>query len=96
MFDHSKKFMDSRAMHKYRSIDKSTAKKYGEYVFANEMTNAEYDQRYARLKNTRRMQHRNPYRRIYPGYLVVRKMDTKEEYETWMPDHAFEEVYEKV
>jgi hypothetical protein len=31
--------------------------------------------------------------RIFPGYLVVRKIDTKSEYETWMPDHVFEEIY---
>jgi hypothetical protein len=32
---------------------------------------------------------------IMPGYLVVRKLGTPDQYETWMPDVVFEELYEK-
>jgi hypothetical protein len=29
------------------------------------------------------------------GYLVVRKLGTPDQYETWMPGKVFEELYEK-
>ena len=28
-----------------------------------------------------------------PGYLVVRRIGTAGQYETWMPDQIFEELY---
>ena len=31
--------------------------------------------------------------RIFDGYLVVRKLGTSGQYETWMPALAFEDVY---
>lgn len=30
------------------------------------------------------------------GYLVVRRLNTADEYETWMPSLAFDELYEEV
>ena len=32
---------------------------------------------------------------IMPGYLVVRKLGTPDQYETWMPDQVFKELYER-
>jgi len=34
------------------------------------------------------------HRHIYLGYLVVRKLGTPDQYETWMPDLVFDELYE--
>jgi len=31
---------------------------------------------------------------IHLGYLVVRKLGTPDQYETWMPDLVFDELYE--
>ena len=32
---------------------------------------------------------------IMPGYLVVRKIGTPQQYETWTPDSVFDELYEE-
>ena len=34
--------------------------------------------------------------RIFPGYLVVRNLGKSDQYETWMPDHVFDELYERI
>ena len=51
--------------------------------------------RYTKFSSSRRMQPPpSAHRHIYLGYLVVRKVGTPEQYETWMPDHVFDELYE--
>jgi hypothetical protein len=68
-------------------------REYGPTVQAGGMTNAEYAARYRALSPGRRMKPAPSHQRIFRGYLVVRKHGTGDEYETWMPDYVFEELY---
>jgi hypothetical protein len=88
--------MDKSAMAKYAATEANTAKKYGRVVRALAISNREYQHRYDKLFETREMKPPPSSGRIFPGYLVVRKLNSPHEYETWIPDHAFEEVYEKL
>ena len=95
-YDFAKKFMDKFAMEEYRAIDASVGRKYGAIVRAIEISNREYRHRYDKLNTSRNMKPPPSSERIFPGYLVVRKFGTPEEYETWIPDDGFEESYELV
>lgn len=94
-FDHSRKMMDKHAMEKFIATSSEIAKKYGKVVRAVSVSNREYQHRFDTLSKSRNMKPPPSSGRIFPGYLVVRNLDTSEEYETWIPDHAFEEIYQK-
>ncbi|WP_421885024.1 hypothetical protein [Methylibium sp.] len=32
--------------------------------------------------------------RIFPGYVVIRRLDEPDQYETWIPDLGFDDSYE--
>jgi hypothetical protein len=79
----------------YSARDRDTARKYGPIVKAAEISNRDYGYRYNRFSSSRKMQPPpSSHMHIYLGYLVVRKLGTPDQYETWMPDHVFEELYE--
>jgi hypothetical protein len=61
---------------------------------AAEMSNSEYGQRFNRLSQTQRMKPPPSAGRKFSGYLVVRRLGLADEYETWIPDPAFEDIYE--
>ena len=92
-YDFNRPFADSSTFPFYTAIDGDVASRYGRTVQAMAMSNAEYDIRYKRLPNSNNMKPPPNHTRIFGGYLVVRKLDTPDQYETWMPDHAFEDVY---
>jgi hypothetical protein len=92
-YDFDRPFVDSTQLPMYVATDVEEARLYGKSVRAIEMSNAEYSARYRKLSADRTMKAAPSHSRIFPGYLVVRKIDTKSEYETWMPDHVFEEIY---
>jgi hypothetical protein len=92
-YDFDSPFVDSAHLPTYVAIDTEEARLYGKSVRAIEMSNAEYSARYRKLSTERTMKSAPSHNRIFPGYLVVRKIDSKDEYETWMPDHVFEEIY---
>jgi hypothetical protein len=92
-YDFDRPFVDSAQLPTYVATDVEEARLYGKFVRAIEMSNAEYSARYRKLSGDRTMKPEPSHSRIFPGYLVVRKIDTKSEYETWMPDHVFEEIY---
>jgi hypothetical protein len=92
-YDFDRPFVDSAQLSTYVATDIGEARLYGKNVRAIEMSNAEYSARYRKLSTNRTMKPAPSHIRIFPGYLVVRKIDTKDEYETWMPDHVFEEIY---
>ncbi|EJO9874898.1 hypothetical protein QQ213_004487 [Vibrio vulnificus] len=94
-YDHSKKYMDNRAMEIYTTSDPDVIKKFGREVRALEMSNREYGHRYSKLSGSRKMKYPPSSGRIFSGFLVVRNLGKKSEYETWMPDYVFEEVYIK-
>ena len=95
-YDFSKKYMDKSAMDKYRATDASISKKYGSFVRAISISNREYQHRYDKLSDSREMKPPPSSGRIFLGYLVIRNLGSEKEYETWIPDHAFEEIYERV
>jgi hypothetical protein len=92
-YDFDRPFIESAQLPTYVATDIREARLYGMSVRAIEMSNAEYSVRYRKLSGDRTMKPAPSHSRIFPEYLVVRKIDTKAEYETWMPDHVFEEVY---
>ena len=92
-FDFERPFVEASTLPLYVAIDREVAQRYGHLVHASELSNAEYDRRYKRLCNANQMKPPPSHGRIFGGFLVVRKLGTSEQYETWMPDHAFEESY---
>lgn len=92
-YDFDRPFVDSAQLPTYVATDIEEARLYGKIVRAIEMSNAEYSARYRKLFTDRTMKPAPSHNRIFPGYLVVRKIDTRHEYETWIPDHVFEEIY---
>lgn len=92
-YDFNRPLIDRSALPLYVAVDSDVASDYGSKVRAVEMSNAEYDVRYKKNAATSRMKPPPSHHRIFPGYLVVRKLGTTEEYETWMPDHVFEDLY---
>lgn len=87
--------MDKHAMDDYVATDAKVRKRYGEVVKAIPVSNREYQHRYDKLKESRQMKAPPLSGRIFPGYLVIRNLSADSEYETWIPDGAFEEIYEK-
>lgn len=87
-YDFDRPFVDSAQLPTYVATDVEEGRLYGKSVRAVEISNAEYSARYRKLSEDRTMKAAPSHSRIFPGYLVVRKIDTNSEYETWMPDHA--------
>lgn len=88
-------FVPLEQMAAYSARDRDTARKYGPVVKVAEISNRDYGYRYSRFSFSRKMQPPpSSHMHIHLGYLVVRKLGTPEQYETWMPDHVFEDLYE--
>ena len=88
-------FVTIEQMAAYSARDPDTARKYGTVVKAAEISNRDYGYRYNRFSSSRTMQPPpSSHIHIHLGYLVVRKLGTPDQYETSMPDHVFEELYE--
>lgn len=92
-YDFNRPFIDASSLPRFIAIDPDIASDFGQTVRAAEMSNADYDTRYKKNSAARRMKPPPSHHRIFSGYLVVRKLGTSDEYETWMPDHVFEELY---
>ncbi len=93
--DFNRPFREQSTMETFRAIDKRDARRFGAKVKAMEITNREYAQRYSRFAEMNNM--RNPPSssiHIMMGRLVVRRLGTSAQYETWMPSDVFEELYE--
>lgn len=88
-------FVSLEQMGSYSARDRETARKYGSVVKAAEITNRDYGYRYNKFSSTRAMKPPpSSHIHIYLGYLVVRKLGTPAQYETWMPEFVFDELYE--
>lgn len=88
-------FVSLEQMAIYKSKDQETTQKYGPIVRAIQISNRDYGYRYEKFSETQRMQ--NPpsaWKHIFLGYLVIRKLNTPNQYETWMSEDVFEEIYE--
>lgn len=94
-YDHSKKYLPNSEFEEFISTDNNVAKKYGKIVRAMVLSNREYQHRFDKLSNKFKMKEPPLSGRIFSGYIVVRNAGNKGEYETWMPDDVFEELYSK-
>jgi alkylation response protein AidB-like acyl-CoA dehydrogenase len=94
LYDYERPYITHADMATYLATDRDTSSQYGRTVKATELSNVEYKIRFERLARSNNMKEPPSCGRIFMGFLVVRRMGTKHQYETWMPDLAFEEVYE--
>jgi hypothetical protein len=92
-YDFNRPFVDSSTLPFYIAIDEGVASLYGRTVQAMEMSNSEYGTRYNRLHRSNNKKPPPSHGRIFGGYLVIRKVGRHDQYETWIPDHAFEDIY---
>lgn len=92
-YDYSRPFVERTAFEEYVATDRNVARRYGSTVLATELSNVEYKIRFFRMHHGHRMKAPPGTGRIFPGYLVVRRLGTPDEYETWIPDEAFEDIY---
>jgi hypothetical protein len=80
----------------FTAIRPKDARRYGRTVRAFLLSNREYKRRFDRFRKENNMKPPpSSVIHIMLGYLVVRRLGTPNQYETWMPDHVFEELYEK-
>jgi hypothetical protein len=89
-------FVTLKQMGTYQAKDKETARRYGRLVKSAEIANIDYKVRYGKYSASRAMQPPPSCGRIFLGNIVVRKLGTPEQYETWMPGDTFDELYEEV
>ena len=88
-------YVEVDAMASYSAIDADVASKFGLIVRAAEISNRDYGYRFNKFSSSRTMQPSpSAVRHIILGFLVVRKLGMPDQYETWMPDHVIEELYE--
>lgn len=92
-YNFNRPFVDAATLPEFSAIEAEIARRYGKTVRATEMSNSEYAIRYDRMAISNNMKPPPSHGRIFGGYLVVRKIGSSEQYETWVPDHAFEEIY---
>ena len=93
-YDYERPFVSQGSLPAYRAADAEAAAGYGDIVKATELSNVEYKIRFGRLARENRMKPPSSCGRIFMGYLVIRNLGTSRQYETWMPDHVFEEIYQ--
>ncbi len=92
-YDYQRPFVSQKSLHLFNAIDRDIAYKYGKQVKAINLSNSEYNTRYKGLKKKNNMKRPPSCGRIFSGYLVIRNLDLPGQYETWMPDHVFKELY---
>ena len=93
-YDFNRPYVDSSTLPVYNATDPDESAQYGRTVRATRMSNSEYGSRFSRMSKSNNMKAPPSHQRIFDGYLVVRKLGTTDQYETWMPIHVFEEIYE--
>lgn len=86
-------FVTLEQMALFDAVDRDTARRYGHKVKAAGVSNVDYKVRFSRLSSSQTMNPPPSCGRIFAGYLVVRKLGTADQYETWMPEHVFDELY---
>lgn len=95
-YDFQRPFISQSSMSLFRAKDREDARRYGGYVKACELSNVEYKIRFTKLNPQQTMKPPPSCGRIFSGYLVIRNLDTQAQYETWMPCHVFDELYEGI
>jgi len=92
-YDFNRPYVDAATLPLYQATDEDVARRYGKMVRATEMSNSEYAIRYNELAEENNMKSPPSHNRIFGGYLVIRRLGTSQQYETWIPYDAFEEIY---
>ena len=92
-YDYDRPYISQDALSYYTAVDSVAAAKYGKTVKATQLSNSEYVSRFHRLGTQNNMKPPPSIGRKFSGYLVVRRMGTPDQYETWMPEDVFEELY---
>ena len=92
-YDFERPFIDHAEMNVFVTDDSKTKLAFGPAVRAAELSNVEYKHRFQRLGSANNMKPPPSTGRIFSGYVVVRRLGTPAQYETWMPDHVFENLY---
>ena len=92
--DFNRPFVNVSEMENYVAVENDIAVRYGKVVKAMTLTNREYRHRHARRSSSHKMKEPpSSDVHICAGYLVVRRLGQTDQYETWIPDGAFEEMY---
>lgn len=91
--DFQRPFINKNDLLKYVATDGEISALYGQVVRAVEMSNVDYAIRYRKQSIGSNMKSPPRHGRIFSGYLVIRNLDKQNEYETWIPDDAFEDMY---
>lgn len=95
--DFNRPYIEVSAMELFAATQEEDAQRYGKLVRAFGLTNREYQHRLSRLGQKNKMKPAPGSRiHIMPGYLVVRNLGTARQYETWMPEDVFGELYTPV
>jgi hypothetical protein len=93
-YDFNRPYIDQEDMGLYVAIRNSDAKRFGRIVRATPLSNKEYKFRHQRLAKQNNMKPPpGSFMKIHAGYLVVRRLNTPNQYETWMPTIVFEDLY---
>lgn len=92
-YDFDRPYVGQEELPYYTATDSVTAARYGKTVKAIQLSNSEYNSRFNRLSSQNNMKPPPSIGRKFSGYLVVRKLGTTDQYETWMPEDVFEELY---
>lgn len=92
-YDYDKPFASQEEFREYKAVDATAAARYGKTVKATILSNIDYKTRFGRFQRENNMKPPPRCVRIFSGYLVVRKLGTPFQYETWMPEDVFEELY---
>lgn len=93
VFGINQPFLDSSCLPFFATTDEDTVSQYGPRVRATEMSNVDYSIRYQKMGTSQKMKPPPRHGRIFHGYLVVRNIDSKHQYETWMTPDVFEDLY---
>lgn len=89
-------FITQEKMALFSAKDRRDAAMYGATVKAAGMSNVDYKTRFREMSSSQAMKDPPGRGRIFPGYVVVRKLGTPYQYETWMSENVFEEPYEAI
>ena len=95
-YEPSRPYWGLEAMGNFTAIQKHIALRYGKTVKAMPLSNREYQRRFDKLGvHNNMMPPPSSHIHIMIGYLVVRRLGTPKQYETWMPEDVFDEIYQK-
>lgn len=86
-------FISHAEMALFEATDAEEARAFGLIAKAAPLSNVEYKIRFGRLSAAHRMKSPPSCGRIFLGQVVVRRLGLPEQYETWMPEHVFNEIY---